>query len=179
MFRIRRRFGGRVSFARNELFHLFRRRPRRCLGLAGSNSQVLSDKFARWEIPEKLRNLSRRTIFRELFPIRHTLMPIGILTGSGWELAALHLISKSSFLVLSDDHAIRSAHMHNHGVTKSGQFSKLQLASLVRWQRDDVSGWPLFTGSDRKAPARDVLSHVSRGRRKMFACALRAFAIPC
>jgi len=43
-------------------------------------------------------------------------VPIGILTGRGWELAAPHLVSENGFLELPDDNAIRPAYLHDHGL---------------------------------------------------------------
>ena len=84
------------------------------LGAGRRRPQLLSSHFPRWNIAENLRDLSGRAIFRERFPIIHPLVPIGILTGCGWELAAAHLVSESGFLELPDDNAIRSAHLYDH-----------------------------------------------------------------
>ena len=77
---------------------------------------------------ENLGDLSGRAIFRERFPLSHSLAPIGILAGRRWELTAAHLVLKIGFLELADDNPIRPAHLDDHGVNLLVQSPELQLA---------------------------------------------------
>lgn len=107
---------------------LFQYRASRSLGPRRRRLQLVSSHF---HLLENLCDLSGRAVFRERFPISHPLVPIGILTGRGWELATLQFVSENAFLELPDDNTIRPAHLHNHGLILIAPIPRIRNSGLL------------------------------------------------